>query len=302
MAQDDRRRADAPIDAAVRALLWLALALPYRWRVPLVGWAMAHVVAPLAGWRQRVRENLAHVCPELPAAEVRRIQRQVADNAGRTLVEIYSGEEFARRLSETPLTGEGVEAFEAARAAGRPALLVTAHLGNFVAPRAVLFAHGHPLAGLYRPMRNLHFNEHYTRALASIGEPIYPSTRRGLAELLRHLRGGGIVGMLTDVHANDGAPLTFFGRTAPTALSAAELALRHDALIMPVYGIRQPDGLSFAVRIGAPVPHGDPRTMTQALNDDLEAVVRTHMGQWFWIHRRWKPERQRRRAAARMGP
>jgi len=23
-------------------------------------------------------------------------------------------------------------------------------------------------------------------------------------------------------------------------------------------------------------------------NDDLEAMVRKNMGQWFWIHRRWK--------------
>ncbi len=29
--------------------------------------------------------------------------------------------------------------------------------------------------------------------------------------------------------------------------------------------------------------------MMQALNDDLETLVRAHMDQWFWIHRRWKP-------------
>jgi KDO2-lipid IV(A) lauroyltransferase len=28
--------------------------------------------------------------------------------------------------------------------------------------------------------------------------------------------------------------------------------------------------------------------MTQALNDSLEALVRQHPEQWFWIHRRWK--------------
>ena len=28
--------------------------------------------------------------------------------------------------------------------------------------------------------------------------------------------------------------------------------------------------------------------MMQAVNDNLEALVRTHMEQWFWIHRRWK--------------
>jgi KDO2-lipid IV(A) lauroyltransferase len=28
--------------------------------------------------------------------------------------------------------------------------------------------------------------------------------------------------------------------------------------------------------------------MTQALNDSLELLVRQHLDQWFWIHRRWK--------------
>jgi KDO2-lipid IV(A) lauroyltransferase len=28
--------------------------------------------------------------------------------------------------------------------------------------------------------------------------------------------------------------------------------------------------------------------MMQAVNDNLEALVREHMDQWLWIHRRWK--------------
>jgi KDO2-lipid IV(A) lauroyltransferase len=40
-------------------------------------------------------------------------------------------------------------------------------------------------------------------------------------------------------------------------------------------------------------------TMTQALNDSLEAQTRKHMEQWFWVHRRWKPARQARMAKER---
>ncbi|MEY8842491.1 lauroyl acyltransferase, partial [Cribrihabitans sp. XS_ASV171] len=57
----------------------------------------------------------------------------------------------------------------------------------------------------------------------------------------------------------------------------------------PCYAIRQANGVDFDIRVHAPVPHSDPETMTQYINDDLEDVVRQHMGQWFWIHRRWKP-------------
>ena len=32
----------------------------------------------------------------------------------------------------------------------------------------------------------------------------------------------------------------------------------------------------------------------EEINDRLERVVRENMSQWFWIHRRWKPERARK--------
>lgn len=272
---------------AIRSLLWLALRLPYERRVPFMGYVVSRIVAPIARWDRRIALNLAHVRPDLPKEEVRRLQRAVPDNAGRALIEIYSAREFADRLRDAPLTGPGVEAFRDARAKGRPVILVTAHFGNYDAPRAALFAQGFPLAALYRPMRNARFNDHYVAAMTAIGEPVFPADRKGLLGLVRHLARGGIMGILTDVYAIGGAPLTFFGKRAPTALSAAEWALRYDALVVPIYGIRQPDGLSFRILLDAPVAHGTPEAMTQALNDRLEVQVRQHMDQWFWIHRRW---------------
>ena len=69
----------------------------------------------------------------------------------------------------------------------------------------------------------------------------------------------------------------------------AELALKYKAVLIPVYGIRQDNGLDFEVELSAEIPHSDPVTMTKSICADLEAVIRKHMGQWFWIHRRWKP-------------
>jgi KDO2-lipid IV(A) lauroyltransferase len=97
-----------------------------------------------------------------------------------------------------------------------------------------------------------------------------------------------MLGLLMDQAMRHGAPLTFFDQTAMTALSAAELALKYDALVIPTYAVRQRDGLSFQIIVEAPIPHGTPESMTQALNDSLESIVRQNIDQWFWIHRRWK--------------
>lgn len=288
MAKVDEGIKAVLVNGAARAVLGLALALPYRMRVPLVGWIVARIVAPLAGWPKRIRANLAHTCPDLPEAELRRLIRAVPDNVGRTLIEIYSGQDFIDRVRDEPLTGPGAEALAAAHEARRPVILVTGHFGNYDSARAGLIARGYNVGALYNPMKNARFNAHYERAIGTIGQPIFPRGRKGYGQLLRFIKGGGMAGFLVDQHMKHGAPLTFFGQRAYTALSAAELALKYDALLVPIYGVRRADGLNFEIIVEPPIPHTDAETMTQALNDSLEAITRSHMAQWFWIHRRWK--------------
>jgi len=273
----------------LRGLIGAARLLPYRLRIPMMGWLVSRVLAPLAGFRKRIRDNLALVRPDLSPTEVERICREVPDNAGRVAMEYYSPRPFLARCRRATASGPGIAAFEEARRQGRPVVFVTAHFGNYEAVRAWLRANGHELGGLYRRMANPYFNQHYVASMEALGKPMFEQGRRGMVELVRHLRAGGILGILSDVHAHGGRELRFFGKPAVTSVITAELALKFDAPLIPCYGVRQPNGLDFHVELHAPIEHTDPETMTQAVNDDLEAMVRAHMGQWFWIHRRWKP-------------
>ncbi|MFC7703375.1 lysophospholipid acyltransferase family protein [Plastorhodobacter daqingensis] len=275
-------------DRLFRGLIWLALRLPHGVRVRLMGWMAAWLVAPLAGYIRRAEDNLALVFPDMPPRERRRIARAVANNTGRMLIENYASQSLVQAAADHIPLGPGYAALQAAQAAGRPAILVTGHFGNFGFARAALTARGFEIAGLYRPMRNVFFNEHYVRMMESVGGQSFPQGRRGTAGFARHLRDGGTAVLLIDQHISGAPQLDFLGHPARTALSAAELALKYDALLIPFYATRQPDGLSFVVEMEAPVPHGDPVTMTQALNDSLAARVRNRPEQWFWIHRRWK--------------
>jgi KDO2-lipid IV(A) lauroyltransferase len=144
------------------------------------------------------------------------------------------------------------------------------------------------VAALYRPQSNRYFDVHFAATIRAISEPLFARGRRGLAELVKHLRKGGMVGMLIDQHFSSGTPLDFLGRPAMTSLSAAEMALKYNCLLVPVYGIRLPDGLHFDLLVEDPIPHSNTHSMTQALNDSLAEQVRLRPDQWFWVHRRWK--------------
>ncbi len=291
MARDrteEQKRSDYLVDLVLRGLIGLALALPYGWRVPLVGWLTARVIAPLAGYRRRAEDHLALVFPDWPADRRRAIARASCDNTGRTLIENYSTPALLARMAGTNVTGPGMAALEAARAGGQAAILVSGHFGNYEAARAALVGRGFQIGGLYRPMTNAFFNDHYVRTMEAFGGPVFPQGPKGTAGFVRHLKAGGQLVLLFDQHVIGADRFEFLGRQVRTATSAAELALRYDALLIPFYATRQPDGLSFAIELEAPVPPSDPAAMTQALNDSLAARVRARPEQWFWIHRRWK--------------
>ena len=280
---------DRLANGAFLAVMGIARLLPYDRRIPAVGWFFSRVLAPVAGWRKRIRDNLALARPDLSSDEVEALVRAVPDNAGRSLAEIYSGAEFTDRIRDSnPMEGPGVPALEAAFKTNRPVILACAHFGNYDAMRAALAARGWPVGALYRPMNNQAFNAHYIPAMRAIAEPIFPRGRAGLTAMLRFLRGGGWMALGFDQYQRDGAELRFFDLPTRTVLTPAELAIRNDALVVHIAGIRQPDGLSFKVHVGAPLEPDEPAVMMQALNDDLEQLVRRHMDQWFWVHRRWK--------------
>ncbi len=272
-----------------RAVIGTAMSLPYSKRVPFTGWAVGQI-AGLAGWRKRIRDNLALVYPELSESEIRRLVRKVPDNVGRTLIEIWSGQEFRERARDFPFTGGGVAALEKAKAEKRPAIVITGHFGNYDAVRAALIERGYRIGGLYIPMANGYFNDRYVKAIGGIGTPIFERSRsgKGQKEMVRFLKSGGFVGLIADHFMGHGVPIEFLGHPARTALNPAKMALKYDALLVPIYGLRLDDGLSFEIIVDNPIPHCDPVEMTRAANASLETLVHRHPEQWFWIHRRWK--------------
>jgi KDO2-lipid IV(A) lauroyltransferase len=287
---DSGNLGDRATDAILRGLIGAVMALPYPRRVPAMGWLVAKVIAPLAGYRKRAEANLALIYPDMPATDRRNIARAVCDNFGRTLIENYSRAEFATQLAGVDPAGPGLAAIEKARADGRPVIFVTGHFGNYEAPRQVLTARGYRIGGLYRPMRNTFFNDHYARTMTDMSGPVFEQGRRGTMGFARMIRDGGMGTLLFDVRLVKVPQINFLGRPALTSTSAADLALKFDALLVPYFGIRQPDGLSFAVEIEEPIAHSDALSMTVEMTRRLEARIAVNCEQWFWVHRRWRSQ------------
>ncbi len=279
------------IDLPVRGFFALMSLLPYRASLSLAGWISARLLAPLFGANRRIRKNLRLVWPDMGEADMRRLCREVSDNSARLMLESFRVTGFLRHAARAEMTGPGKPALLKALQEDKPVILVSGHFGNYQAIRVKLAELGHTTAAIYRPMNNAFTNRRYINNMNRIAQPNYPRGVAGTKGLLGHLRKGGIIALLNDQAAGEGADLTFFGQPALTMTSAAEFSLKYQAQLFPYYGIRQKNGVDFAVEVHAPIPASDAETMTQGLNDSLETMVRAYPGQWFWIHRRWKPRK-----------
>jgi Kdo2-lipid IVA lauroyltransferase/acyltransferase len=262
--------------------------MPYAVRVRVGSWIFARLVAPRTGYMTRVQDNLRLIYPDMPDDQRASTGAATLRNIGRMVIELLSPKGLRKQALAAPVQGPGWDAMLEARKANRPVILVSGHFGNYDVIRAGTIARGFRVGGIYRALNNPWFNRYYLRNISTIGEPLFERGRRGLAQMVRFLRQGGTVAMLIDQHIHKGEPLVFMGQTALTALSAAEMALKYDALLVPCYGIRRADGVSFDAIFEAPIPHTTAVEMTQALNDSLQARIEQNIDQWFWIHRRWK--------------
>lgn len=262
--------------------------IPYEKRVRFGGFLMERFLSKLMGYRKRIVSNLAFIYPEMPASDAHKLADSVSNNVGRSIVELSSPKGLMQAASRAPLLGDGVDDLLAATASNKPVILVSGHFGNYDAVRYAMLNRKLNVGGLYREMSQTKFNDLYVSRISAIGGVLFPRSRSGMAKMVRFLKDGNILALLIDQHMRSGTPLDFLGKPAYTALSAAEMALKYGATVFPVYGVRQSDGLSFEIKIEAPITHSDSETMTQELNDSLSKMVNAHKEQWFWVHKRWK--------------
>ena len=275
------------IDRAMRGVIATALALPYAKRVAWFGEVIERTIAPLAGYRTRAESQLALIWPDMSDAERAALGRKVCNNFGRTLIENYSGADFAARIKNTDVSGDSLVPLADAKAQGRPVLFVTGHFGNHEAPRQALTQLCYTIGGLYRPISNPYFNAHYEQNMLQMSSDVFAQGRKGTAGFVRMLKNGGMGTLLFDVRTAAAPQISFMGQPARTTTSVADIALKLNALVIPYFGIRKPDGLNFKVEIEAPIPLTSPDVMMAQVTARLADQIKANPEQWFWVHRRW---------------
>ncbi len=268
--------------------------LPLRW-VSLPGAAMGWVLfTVLRIARRTTLSNFAAAFGDLPASERLRLAGACYRFFGALLWEFLNQPRVRRdRLGEF-ITLADRDVLDRALAEGRGVVLVSGHLGNWELMAGALAAVGYPVSMYVGGQSNALVDGVMNAVRRSLGaETIGRGNMRGLLKALKARR---IVALLADQHEHTKRwYVRFFGQPVSAVSGPAQMLRRSGAVL--VFGACLREGpfryrTQFRV-LPVPPPAADEERdildVTQVIFDALEAVVRTHPEQYFWLHRRFRP-------------
>ena len=250
---------------------------------------------PLA--RHRVffaRDNLRLVFgDELDARQRNTLALRAFESAGRLGVEMLKLPTMSPEELAAVARFDGLEVLAAARTAGRGAIAVSAHLGNWEVGAVRLIYEGYQVVALSRASQSARIARAVTGVRKELDFATIP-VDDGIRPCLRLLQDNGILAIMPDRRARGhGVNVQFFGYPVNVWHTPVLLALRSGAPVIPLHALRQSDG-TFVVRIEEPIPlvdtgdrDHDVQTGTQQLFDRLEARIREHPEQYLWQYDLW---------------
>ena len=246
-------------------------------------------------YRHRILDNLRNAGIGGDRDGLLRLARANAAEIGKGATEIawalFRADEAAARVR----TRVGWEAIERLRAAKRPILFVTPHLGSYDIAGRYLWQHL-PILAMYRPHKigwiDSLLREGRNRGAAPDGTNVAPATMAGVRMVLRHLRNGGCTVVLPDQvpGRGEGEWVEFFGRPAYTMTLLARLQQASSAAIVFCYARRLPRGEGYELRLeelAQPLPE-DRAAAARIVNAEVEKLVRECPEQYLWGYNRYK--------------
>ncbi len=285
-----RHAAEGLLQFIILGIFWT---LPVDWASNLGGWLARQIGARLPVNRRAI-QHLRIALPDIAETACRRIIAGMWDNLGRLVAEYPHLGTIA-----DPASGRvevvGAERLAEVRDAGRPFIVISAHMANFELMPISAYRRGYNLTVVSRPVNNpliqrilLYFRQRPTGNWGKI-----PKGVDGARQALKLMEQGLNLGVLVDQRSSQGIALPLFGRPARTNLGIAKLAIDYDVAVFPAH-LERLGGARFRLSVEAPLQRpnlddkqAEAKAMMTEVNQILERWIRERPQDWLWLHRRW---------------
>ena len=177
----------------------------------------------------------------------------------------------------------------------RKIILMTAHYGNWeLLPLSIAAKFG-PLTGVGRKLDSDVMDQILNKNRQQFDIEMLEK-KGAMRDMISVLKNNRMLGLLVDQNTseNEGLLVNFFEKPVRHTPSAAILARRFDALIIPAF-ITTDDHIHYRITFYEPINTEKTEDKDKDILDSVqkqakitEDIIRKKPEEWFWLHKRWK--------------
>jgi KDO2-lipid IV(A) lauroyltransferase len=247
------------------------------------------LMGPLFKSKRIIEKNLNNFSQNISHMEKNEISKKMWGNYGMTFIEYIFLNYFRKINSHVEIDGEInlINIIEK----DQPVIFVSGHFANFELMSMEITKKKINLATIYRPLNNFFLNPlmEYLRKKYVCKNQIKKGIN-GVREAINYIKKKYSIALMIDQRVSEGQIVSFFGKPALTTTLPAQLALKYNLPIIPVFIERKKNNkfkIKFYNEINAK-KFKDKLELTKELNKILEKMIIENPNQWIWTHNRWK--------------
>ena len=246
-------------------------------------------LGPLFKSKKIFKKNLNIYSDNISKNEIDKIFTNTWKNYGMTFIEYIFLNYFRKNNSHIKIIKE-LNLINIKKK-NKPVIFVSGHFANYELMSMEITKKDIRLATIYRPLNNIFLNPfmEYLRKKYVCKNQIKKGIS-GVREAIEYIKKDYSIALMIDQRVSEGEKIKFFDNLALTTTLPAQLAIKYNLEIVPVF-IERIDDSEFNLEFCNPI---NPKNfenkikLTKELNNVLEKMIIRNPGQWIWTHNRWK--------------
>ena len=247
------------------------------------------LIGPIFRSKRITKKNLEIFSLNISNLDKEKISKNMWKNYGKTFIEYIFLERFRKKDSHIEIKGQ-INLTNLIKNK-KPVIFVSGHFANFELMSMEITKQNINLATIYRPLNNFFLNPfmEYLRKKYVCKNQIKKGIN-GVREVIEYVKNNHSIALMIDQRVSEGEKINLFGKPALTTTLPAQLAIKYNLKIIPVF-IERDENNKFKIEFQSeinPKNFKDKFQLTTKLNKSLEEMIIKNPNQWIWTHNRWK--------------